>query len=154
MRKKIAVLLAAFVVLSAGTLFAQLSSKEGASYFAEGVKAQAEGDMTKADVAYQKALLVDPDNKDLKKFILNNYGVMSFKSGQASKAEDYFNQALAIDREYMPARANLGLIYDLKKDELFVIKYWLDFFKIDLNSLKPKDLIVEKDQAKAPAKKK
>ncbi len=155
MRKKIIALLAVLFSLSAGVLFAQeLSSKEAMNYFAEGVKAQEEGDAFKAHTAYQKALLLDPGNKALKKFILNNYGVMYFKSGQAFRAETTFREVLEIDKDYYPARVNLGFIVDLKKDELTSIKYWMDVLKIDLNSLKPKDFIVEENQTKGPPKKK
>ena len=155
MRKNTLIALVLLFSLGLGNLFAQeLSSKEAMGYFSQGVEAQRKGDAFQANVFYQKALLLDSKSKDLKKYIHNNYGVMYFKSGEAAKAEEFFNEALAIDQDYFPARVNLGFIYDLKRDELTAMKYWMKLFKIDLASVKPKDFIVEQLQMQQPAKKK
>lgn len=132
------------MVYAAEKADSELLVKEAGNYYKEGVSKQKSDDFEGANVAYQKILLLDPNNKDYQKYILNNTGLMYTKQGDLDKAEAYFNQALAIDPNYHNAQLNLGLIYDAKeKNRLTVIQYWLKVLNIDLDKLKPKGYILE-----------
>jgi len=147
------VLLFIILLLFCSVCFADgLVIKEATNYYNEGTKALKEGNFQKADTAFQKVFLVDPQNIEWKKFISNNYGIMYIKTGDMQKAEAAFNEALRIDPNYKTAELNLGLIYDMQKDELKAIKQWMKALNIKLNELKPKDFIVE-EKAKTESKK-
>lgn len=126
--------------------------KEAKIYFNEGVEAQKEGNFNEAIKAYAKVLILDKDNLDYRKFIVNNRGLIYLSLDDIDNAEDCFNQALKFDPNYMPAKLNLGLIYDRTKDELTSIKYWFKAFDINLEELKPKAFVLE--EGPEPKKKK
>lgn len=121
----------------------ELISKEAVNYFNEGVKAQKAANFSAAEISYNKTFLVDPYNLDWKKRILNNEGVMYLETGDMEKAEEFFNRALEIDPDYRFPKLNLGLIYEKHRTELESIKYWLKVLNIDLESIKPKNAIID-----------
>jgi len=121
----------------------ELITAEAANYYETAVKAQRGGEFETARVNYNKALLLDPHNTNIQKYVLNNMGVMFMKVGNLDKAEDYFNKALTIDPHYTAARLNIGFIYEKERTELESIKYWLKVLNIDLDSVKPKGFVVQ-----------
>ena len=132
-----------FILLFAGNVFAgELVSKEAINYYNEGVKLQKASNFSMADSLYQKTLLIDPYTIKWQKFILNNRGVMKAQQGSIEEAEILFNRALEIDRNYLPARLNLGFIYEQRRSELESIKYWLKVLNINLEDVKPKGFIL------------
>lgn len=119
----------------------ELVSQEAVNYYNEGVKAQKADNFSAADIAYQKALLLDPYNPKWNKFIINNRGIMYAQSGDLEKAEASFNEVLKIDPNYQPAQFNLGLIYEKRRSRLESLEYWAKVFELD--KLKPQDFIIE-----------
>ena len=117
----------------------QLLYDEVIKYFNEGVQAQKNGNFEKANTAYKKVLLLDPNFDS--KLILNNVGIMSVQKGDLDKAEESFNAALQIDPHYKEAQMNLGLVYDRGKDRLKALEYWSEILNID--TLKPISFIME-----------
>ena len=132
-----------FILLFAGNVFAgELISKEAINYYDEGVKLQKASNFAMADSLYQKTLLVDPYNAKWQKFILNNRGVMKAQQGSIEEAEILFNRSLQLDQNYLPARLNLGFIYEQRRSELESIKYWLKVLNINLDDVKPKGFVL------------
>ena len=117
---------------------AELASKEAEGYYKEGLRLQKALNYVSADSFYQKTLLVDPYNQVWQVYILNNRGVMAAKEGYMEQEEMFFQKALSIDPNYVPAKLNLGLIYEKRRSELESIKYWLKILRIDLDNAKPK----------------
>lgn len=132
-----------FVLLFSGNAFAgELISKEAVNYYNEGVKLQKASNFAMADSLYQKTLLVDPYNSKWQKFILNNRGAMKAQQGSMDEAEILFNKSLEIDKDYLPAKLNLGFIYEQRRSELESIKYWLSVLNINLDDIKPKGFVL------------
>ena len=113
-------------------------------HFARGVVAQEGGNFIEAEDCYQKALLIDPSNANLRKFVMQNRAVMYAKEGDFQKAETAFNALLRIDPNYKIAELNLGIIYDQKKSRLEALEYWAKMFKLE--DQKPKDFALENGQ--------
>jgi tetratricopeptide (TPR) repeat protein len=132
-----------FVLLFLGNSFAgELVSKEAVNYYNEGVKLQKASNFAMADSMYQKTLLVDPYNTKWQKFILNNRGVMKAQQGSIEEGEVFFERSLQVDPNYLPARLNLGFIYEQRRSELESIKYWLKVLNINLDDIKPKGFVL------------
>ncbi|MBP7215923.1 MAG: hypothetical protein KBA46_01430 [Candidatus Omnitrophica bacterium] len=135
----------ASVILLAGANYfvwaGPLTSGEAGERFKEGVKAQKEHNYTNANVFYQKVFLLDPGNKDYKKFITNNFGLMMVEQGDLDRAEAAFREVLAQDPSYKPAQINLGLVIDKQGDRLKSLEYWASLFKWE--EMKPKDFILQ-----------
>jgi len=129
--------------LFSGVCFAdELLSGQALNYFQDGLKAQKVSKYAEAKSFYQKAMLVDPYNKDWKKFFLNNEGIIQATQGDLKEAEKYFIMALDIDPYYYPSLMNLGLIYDRTRSRKEAMEYWMKAFEID--KIKPKDFVVER----------
>ena len=142
-----------FVLLFANNVFAgELISKEANNYYNEGVKLQKASNFAMAESLYQKVLYLDPYNTKWQKFILNNRGVMKAQQGSLDEAEMIFKRSLQIDPEYLPARLNLGFIYEQRRSELESIKYWLKVLKINLDDFKPKGYVLGEVQEPEVAK--
>jgi len=109
-----------------------------------GVKAQEGGNFIEAEDCYQKALLMDPSNAVLRKFVMHNRAVMYAKEGDLQKAETAFDALLRVDPNYKTAELNLGIIYDKRKSRLEALEYWAKMFKLE--DEKPKDFAIEKGQ--------
>lgn len=132
-----------FVLLFVGNSFAgELISKEAVNYYNEGVKLQKASNFAMADSLYQKTLLVDPYNSKWQKFILNNRGAMEAQQGSIEEAEILFKRSLQVDPNYLPAKLNLGFIYEQRRSELESIKYWLNVLNINLDDIKPKGFVL------------
>jgi tetratricopeptide (TPR) repeat protein len=117
---------------------------ESIDRYNEGVKFQKEGNFQAAQMAYQKALLIDPKNTTLEKFIINNTGVMYLVVGELNKAESAFLEALKVDPGYKTAQLNLGIVYELQGDECKSLKYWAGMFNLD--EMKPKAFTLEEEK--------
>jgi len=118
-----------------------VKAKEAINYYNAGVKAQKDGDFEAAITAYQKTLILAPDNLTYQKFIVNNTGVIDMRNGEVDMAEKSFLTVLEMDSDYKPAIYNLGLIYDARGERIRSLEYWAKIF--DLDSMKPKELVVE-----------
>jgi tetratricopeptide (TPR) repeat protein len=118
-----------------------LTAKEAVAYYNEGVRAQQKGDFNAALNAYQKALLL---SYQYNKFIMNNQAVIYAQTGNFKKAEALFQEVIAMDPYYLPAKINLGLIYDSSRDRCEALEYWADMFEIDKR--KPKKFVADKEQ--------
>ena len=68
---------------------------------------------------------------------------MLAEQGFLDEAEEYFNESLKIDPNYLPAQLNLGFIYEKRRSELESIKYWLKVLNIDLDKVKPKGFVID-----------
>ncbi|MBI4706373.1 MAG: hypothetical protein HY761_00395 [Candidatus Omnitrophica bacterium] len=146
--KKLSIFLVAILSLSFFTFsFAgDLVSPEAGRYFNEAIKAQKSGDFEKAKIGYNKTLLLDPNNLDWQKFILNNYGIMFVESGDFEKAESAFLEVLEIDPDYEPAKINLGILYDKRKSRLEALEYWAKLYNWEAG--KPRKLIFSEQAQK------
>jgi len=129
----------------------ELLHEQAINYYNEGVKAQKAHNFLEADTAYQKVLLVDHYNPTWQKYILNNRGIILAKTGDLDRAEEAFNGALKLDENYMPAKINLGMIYEARRTRLESLEYWAKVFELD--KLKPKDFVMEEGELKEKIKK-
>jgi len=137
----------AFVIICFNLSFAEgLMAAQAKEYYQDGVKAQKGGNFETADTFYQKALIVDPNNPEWQKAVLNNRGIMSAMAGDTEAAEQLFSRALKIDSNYKVAQFNLGLIYEKRRTRLESLEYWVKIFELD--KMIPKNYIVEDGQAK------
>ncbi|MFA5008424.1 MAG: tetratricopeptide repeat protein [Candidatus Omnitrophota bacterium] len=141
LRKVLFVLLV--MVCFAGLVYAEgiASREEAYKYFNEGVKAQKSGDFEKANKEYSMAMMV---TSKYNKFILQNRGVMYALRGDYASAAGAFKEVLSLDPNYMPARLNLGRIYDIQADRCTSLEYWADL--MNLEKAKPKTFIIEEEK--------
>jgi tetratricopeptide (TPR) repeat protein len=122
------------------------SSEDAVNYYNEGVKAQQSGDFNAAFNAYQKTLLLVPDNLEYQKFIRNNLGVIYFQRQEFEAAEQFFKEALVIDPNYEAAKINLGLVYDACKSKTESLQYWVQL--LNFEAMKPKSFILAPQRKK------
>jgi tetratricopeptide (TPR) repeat protein len=148
MRKALLLVVMLFVVCSfcyAG----ELVSSEAGKYFNAGVKAQKGGNLVEAEINYQKTVLLDPNNLDWQKHILNNRGIMFMQMGDVEKAEAAFRAAMQIDPGYKPAKLNLGLLIDKQRSRCESLEYWFKVFKME--KMIPKKFVMSDEQAEPEA---
>ncbi|MCU0666980.1 MAG: tetratricopeptide repeat protein [Candidatus Omnitrophica bacterium] len=150
--KKIAFLLCAVVLLawSSSQAASEMARKEAINYYNAGVRAQKDGNLQEMKASYTKIFILDPENKELKKLVLHNYGVLYMKSGNYAKAEENFLDVLKMDPNFEAAKKNLGLIYDKTRSKLEALEYWLKFFNIDVNKMKPQNPIMADEKPDQP----
>jgi Flp pilus assembly protein TadD len=133
-------LMACVVPALSGAQDIGLITREMRAYFDEGVKLQQSGNYAAATTAYQKVLLVTPQSP-MRKYILNNFGVMFLAQGDVAAAEQSFREALALDPEYTTARENLGIIIEKRMSRCEALEYWAQLYKFDQR--KPKEAALE-----------
>jgi tetratricopeptide (TPR) repeat protein len=114
------------------------SRQEAVNYFKEGVKAQKSGDFAKAQKEYAMTEIL---NTKYHKYILHNTGVMYAQRGMLKEAVEAFKEVLRFDPNYMPAKLNMGLIYDMQADKCKSLEYWNQIFNID--NAKPKNFVID-----------
>lgn len=143
-RKVLPVFLA--MVLISGLVYAEgiVSREEAYKYFNEGVRAQKDGDFEKANKEYSMAMML---SSKYNKLILHNRGVMYAMHGDYANAAAAFKDVLSLDPSYMPARLNLGRIYDIQADRCTALEYWADLLNIE--KAKPKSFIMSEEEKKA-----
>ncbi len=81
-------------------------AKEAAKFFAEALRYQQQGQLSRAVEEYEKSIAVDPRNPAA----FNNLGVALKESGRLDLASEAFQKALALDPKYEKALNNLGVI--------------------------------------------
>ena len=132
------------VFVLCGFCFAgDMVAKEAVNYFNAGVKAQKGAIFVDADINYTKALLMDPNNMEFQKNILNNRGIMFAQLGDSEKAEAAFKAVLSIDPQNRAAKLNLGLINEKRLSRCEALEYWAKIYNFDKQ--KPRDFIISGD---------
>ncbi len=126
----------------------EMLTAEALQYYNEGVRMQQKGNYVAAEIAYRKFIMLSPKDMEHRKRIINNIGVMYTRMGQIDKAEEAFREVLQLQPDYMPAKLNLGLVYELKGQEMRALQYWARLFELD--KMKPKDFVLSED-GKGPA---
>jgi tetratricopeptide (TPR) repeat protein len=129
----------------------ELAINEAVNYFNAGLKAQKDKNYTEAELNYRKTLLLDTSSIKWPLLIANNRGVMCMENGDLDGAEQYFLEALQIDPGFRPAQINYGFVLDKRDNELKSIKYWMDVLHVDLQKLKPKDLVLAREEQEKKA---
>jgi tetratricopeptide (TPR) repeat protein len=129
------------IVLVKDSYSQALSAKEAVNYYNEGVRAQKNGDFDAAMTAYKKTSLL---SSYYNKFCMNNEGVIYAQLGDIKRAEALFNAVIAMDPDYLPAKLNIGMIYDMQVDKIKALEYWANVFEID--KLKPKTFTASEEQ--------
>ena len=147
--RKMLLLVVVFLLCCSVSYAGDLTSKEAVNYYNDGVKAQKGGNLAEADINYQKALLLDPNNREWVKFIMNNRGVMFAQFGDLDRADEAFRIALQADPGYKAAQMNMGILSDKRRTRCESLEYWAKVF--DLDKLIPKKFVMADSQE--PAKK-
>jgi type IV pilus assembly protein PilF len=100
----VAVLLAGMVQ---GCATPEETVKKSQGYYQEGI-ATLDSDKQRAFVSFQKAIQVNPKNKEA------HYGLGHLLAGQGkwAQAEEHFRAALSIDQDYSEAHTFLGLVLE------------------------------------------
>ena len=101
----VGVVVCGVVGLLAGCTASQESIQKSKGYYQEGV-ASLNGDRQKAFVSFQKAVQLDPNNKDARYALGYIYSVQ----GKLPQAEEEFRAAIAIDESFSEAHNYLGLV--------------------------------------------
>ena len=128
----------------------ELMSNEAVNYYNEGVKAQKARNFAAADVAFQKALLLNPNDPQCFKAALNNRGIIYAQGGDLETAQKIFEDLYKMDPHSRQVRMNLGLIYEKTKTRLESLEYWVKIF--DLEGLKPRVFLIEEEMRVDKAK--
>lgn len=84
-----------------------------------------EGDFEQAEKHHRTLHAVRPDDP----VPANSVGVCLFKRGRISEAQAYFEKAMDLDREFVPAIANLAMTYDKRKQYAKAIKLYEGILK-------------------------
>ncbi|HEX8949735.1 MAG TPA: tetratricopeptide repeat protein, partial [Dissulfurispiraceae bacterium] len=101
-------LLTIFALLLAGCASVSTETQtESDFHYKMGLSSMDEGQMQTAFVQFQKALQLEPENKDA----LNSLGLIYLQWGELEKARDLFLKAIAVDHEFSDAYNNLGITY-------------------------------------------
>ena len=138
--------LAALLVFSGFCYADALIAKEAVNYYNDAVKAQKAANYELAEMNFNKAILVDPNNIKWQRAFLNNKGIILAKSGDFDSAETMFDQVLAIDPGYAVAKYNLGLVYEKRRSRLESLEYWAKVFELD--KAIPKNFVTEQVEEK------
>jgi len=131
-------------VSSAGELFDQQAEES----FREGIQAHKAGNFPEAGALYQKALMLNPNNAEMAKHIMNNHAIIVAKAGNMKEAEAMFKQLINRYPDYRPAAINLGFIYDKRRSRLESLEYWVEV--LELQKIKPTDYLIDEGAAPEP----
>ncbi len=74
-----------------------------------GVAQKQLGDLRQAEIAYEKAISINPKNH----FALNNLAILNRENGQYGKAERLYKKALSARPDYKNAHLNLAILCDV-----------------------------------------
>lgn len=88
---------------SAASYAVSLASNEAETHFVMAVVAQERGDLATAEVAYEKALALDPTHAAA----MNNLGLVRLRRGRLHQAVEGFTSSLRSDPSLQVARANV-----------------------------------------------
>lgn len=134
------VLLLVFLLTSSASA-GKLMSEEAVNYYNEGVTAQKAKNFMAAEIAFQKAALLDSTDVRVQKALLNNRAITYIREGDLQSAESIFNEILRMDPGDMKAKMNLGLLYEQTRGRLECLEYWAKVFNWE--EAKPKDFLLE-----------
>jgi tetratricopeptide (TPR) repeat protein len=135
-------MLAVAVCMTRNPAFAQgLTKTLAQGHFNEAVAKQKEGKLDEAKSIYQKVMLLDPHNRTLRLYCLNNLGIIQMKEGDLREAETTFLECVAFDPHYSPAHKNLALLYEKIGDDLSALRHWSEAFNVA--ELRPKGYVIE-----------
>jgi len=98
----------AFLLMGAELKPGELAQNEATFYRGEGQRLQKIGDLQGAQIAYQKAVLLNPNYAQAH----NDLGVILEKRGDAQGAEAAYLQAIQMNPALGAAQSNLGLLYE------------------------------------------
>ena len=143
MFRKASFLLFVFLLVIGSSYAGELASGEAVNYYNDGVKAQQSGNFTDAFTNYQKVLILSPSDTNLRKFILNNTGVIYAREGDLAVAEDAFKEALILDPNYTTAHLNLTFIYYKKGDRMNALEHLMRAYNINIEENAPTVFIIE-----------
>ena len=108
LRHIVILLLFIFVTSCASTKSADIAQKATAHYKI-GLSYYNENKFQQAYIEFQKALEINPKDKD----VLNAIGIVQLLQFQDfNKAIEYFNKALKVDKNFSEANNNLGVAYE------------------------------------------
>lgn len=100
--------LLSFIFLNGCATTASLQQqKEAEFHFKMGISSLQEGNFQMAYVHLQRALNLNPDNKD----VLHGLGIVYLHFEKFKESEDYFLKAIYINPDFSEAHNNLGTVY-------------------------------------------
>jgi tetratricopeptide (TPR) repeat protein len=91
----------------------RLDSGFGEALYNYGLQLHLAGELEKAEINYNKALEVEPDNIKC----LNNLAALMIDRGELDKAEKYLARCEEIDENYEPLQRNSARLLELKRKE-------------------------------------
>jgi len=138
------ILLLSYTVSGAGELFDQHAEES----FREGIKAHKAGNFPEAGALYQKAYMLNPNNAEMAKHIMNNHAIIVAETGNLAEAEEMFKDLIKRYPDYKPAAINLGFIYDKRRSRVESLEYWIEV--LELQKLKPTDYLIDEGSAPEP----
>lgn len=94
--------------------------KQARMYRAQGLEAQARGNLETAMIYYQKAIELDPAYV----IAYNDLGIIYEANGQIDRSEESYLKAIKIDPNYLSSYSNLALLYENKRDLKNAYLYW------------------------------
>ena len=133
-----------YAVSDAGELFNQQAEES----FREGIQAHRAGNLVEAGALYQKALMLNPNNAEMAKHIMNNHAIIVAKTGNLPQAEAMFKELINRYPDYKPAAINLGFIYDKRRSHVESLEYWVEV--LELQKLKPTDYLIDEGPVPEP----
>jgi tetratricopeptide (TPR) repeat protein len=86
------------------------------------------GEYKKSEESYKAAVAIDPSFPQPEAY--NNLGLLYSKQGKDKEAVDYYQKALEIKENYLPTIANLGELYQRKKDWDSAKKYYAKYAEL------------------------
>lgn len=90
----------------------ELDPKRWRAHNALGVLADGTGDYATAIAHYDAALAANPNSP----MLLNNLGYSNYLAGNLDQAAELYTRALALSPDYLPAKANVALLYARRRD--------------------------------------
>ena len=138
------IFLLSYTISCAGELFDQQAEES----FREGVQAHRAGNFPEAGACYQKAHMLNPNNAEMAKHIMNNHAIIVAETGNLKEAEAMFKELINRYPDYKPAAINLGFIYDKRRSHVESLEYWVEV--LELQKLKPTDYLIDEGPVPEP----
>jgi tetratricopeptide (TPR) repeat protein len=115
----VSILFFAVTILFQTQLLAESDKEVALEYRNRGYALQQKGEYKQAWFYFTRAVALDPENPDL----YNDKGLMEEYLGMKDEAEDSYRKALEVDRKYLPATTNLGMLYARQKQYSLAAQY-------------------------------
>ncbi len=116
----------AFLLMGAELRPGELAQNEAAFYRGEGQRLQKSGDLQGAQIAYQKAVLLNPSYAAAN----NDLGVILEKQGNVQGAEAAYLQAIQMNPALGAAHSNLALLYERQGRLKEAGRHWVTRVKL------------------------